>query len=383
MNRPACLLTPGPTPVPDSVLSELGKPMIHHRTPQYRQIFREVTQGLKEVFQTKNDILTLTSSGTGAMEAAVVSLVNPGEEVIVVRGGKFGERWEEIARAYGARVIPIDVPWGEPVRVEAVKKTLHENPGAAVLFATVCETSTGVTNDIKAVAEVTRRSQTLLVVDAISSLGAEEFYQDQWGIDAAVAGSQKALMLPPGLSFVSAGQRAWSRMEKIKTPRYYFNLPRYRKSLAEDDVPFTPAISLVIGLREALRLIQEEGMQKVFERHRKLAQAVRAGINGLGLELFARTPCNVLTAVKVPDKVNGTQLVSYLRDERGVTLAGGQAELKGKIWRIAHLGAIGQEEILLAFSELEPALEKFGYPVKPGSGVNAVKEVFSRRQVVG
>jgi aspartate aminotransferase-like enzyme len=371
------LLTPGPTPVPDTILSELGKPLIHHRTPQYRQIFREVSQGLKTVFQTKNDILTLTSSGTGAMEAAVVAVANPQDEVIVIRGGKFGERWGEIAEAYGMRVIAIDVPWGEGVRPQQVQQALKQHPRAAAVFATLCETSTGVTHDIKAVAALTRASQSLLVVDAISGLGADELRQDDWGVDVVVGGSQKALMLPPGLSFVSASERTWKRMEQTKTPRFYFDLLSYQKSLADDDVPYTPAISLVIGLKEALRLIQEEGMEKILQRHEKLAAATRAGAKGLGLELFAKTPCNVLTAIKIPQGVNGEKIVSYLRDEKGVTIAGGQAEMKGKIWRIAHLGAISQFDILVAFSALELALKKFGYPVKLGSGVAAAEEVFS------
>ena len=371
------LLTPGPTPVPDVILSELGKPLIHHRTPQYRQIFREVSEGLKSVFQTRNDVLTLTSSGTGAMEAAVVAVANSQDEVIVIRGGKFGERWGEIAQVYGMKVIAIDVPWGEGVSPEQVQLALKQHPKTAAVFATLCETSTGVTHDIKAIAALTRQSQALLVVDAISGLGAEELRQDEWGVDVVVSGSQKGLMLPPGLSFVSVGERVWKRMEQTKTPRFYFDLLAYKKSLADDDVPYTPAIPLVIALRQALRLIQEEGMEKILQRHQKLAAATRSGAKGLGLELFSKTPCNVLTAVKIPQGVNGEKIVSYLRDEKGVTIAGGQAEMKGKIWRIAHLGAIAPLDILVAFSALELAFKKFGYPVKLGSGVAAAEEVFS------
>ena len=372
------LLTPGPTSVPDAVLTKLGEPLIHHRTPQYRQIFREVTEGLKTIFQTKSDVMTLTASGTGAMEASVVNLTSPGEEVVVIQSGKFGERFREIAENFGVKVIPLDVPWGEAVRPEQVEQALRQNSKVVAVFATLCETSTGVTHDIRSIASMTQKTQALLVVDAISGLGAEEFNQDAWGVDVVVTGSQKGLMLPPGLSFISVNPRAWKQISKAKTGRFYFDLSAYKKALEDDDAPFTPAISLVIALRESLKLIQQEGLSAMVQRHRRLAQATRAGIVALGLELFAKAPCNVLTAVKVPQGINGEKLVSYLRDEKGVTFIGGQAQLKGKIWRIAHLGNIHSFDVIVAISALELALVKMGYNVQLGKGVAACEEIFSK-----
>jgi aspartate aminotransferase-like enzyme len=373
------LLTPGPTPLPPEICEALSRPIIHHRTPQFQEVLKEVERDLKYVFRTKNDVFILASSGTGAMEAAVCNLASAGDTVVTVQGGKFGERWTEIARTYGINTEVIDVPWGEAVDPQEIEKRLRANPKIKAVFTTLCETSTGVTNDIEAIGRLAQDSAAVLVVDAISGLGAINLNTDGWAVDVVVSGSQKGLMLPPGLAFVSVSQKAWVKINESKSPRYYFDLRTAKKALDKTDTPFTPAIGLVIALREALNKIKEEGLENIFARHKKMADAARAAAKALGLELFSpRAASNVVTAVRVPAAIDGEKLVKIMRDTYGVTIAGGQGEMKGQIFRIAHMGYIEEFDIIVGISCLEKVLHQMGYQFELGAGVKAAEEVFLR-----
>lgn len=376
--RKQLLLTPGPTPVPPEVSLAMAMPIIHHRTSEYRAIFEEVIKGLKYVFQTENDVFIFASSGTGAMEAAVVNLLSPKDKVITVEGGKFGERWTEICKSYGIESIVIEVPWSEAVKPEKIAQILEKDSQIKAVFTTLCETSTGVVNDIKSVAEITGKHKAVLVVDAISALASIELRTDAWGVDVVVAGSQKGLMLPPGLSFLSISPKAWALVDQAKCPRYYFDLREAKRALDKIDTPFTPAVTLVIGLCEALRIIQREGLEDIWKRHALMARATREAMLALGLELFAKAPSDAVTAVKVPQGIDGENLVKLLRQKYGVSIAGGQAELKGKVFRIAHMGYITPEDILLTISCLEIALNEMGFKAPLGKGVKIAEEVFSK-----
>lgn len=355
-------MTPGPTPVPEEVLRAMAEPIIHHRTDEYRKIFGEAVEGLKYVFQTKGDVLTLTSSGTGAMEAACVNLLSKGDKALVVSGGKFGERFTDICKAYGIDAAVLDVPYGYSVDPADVKKELAGNKDIKAVFATHCETSTGVLNDIKAIAAITKDYGAALVVDAISSLGANEIKTDEWGIDIVVSGSQKGLMIPPGLAFLSVSEKAWKMMSSGDLPKYYFNLSKYKKSLEKADSPFTPAISLVIALNKSLAIIWKEGIENVIARHARLAAMTRKAMADMGLELFSKgTPSDSLTAVVVPEGIDGSKLVKLISEKYNITIAGGQGEMKGKIFRIAHLGYMTEEDIRTGISAIKSALADLGY----------------------
>ena len=370
------IMAPGPTPVPEDVSLEIAKPIIHHRTSQYQEIFKKANQGLKYLFKTENDIFTFASSGTGAMEAAVINILSSGDKAIVARGGKFGERFGEICAAYGVSVIPIDVEWGRPVEPDIIKKRLAENKGVKAVFATLCETSTGTKSDIENIGEIVSATDAVLVVDAISGLCADELKTDEWKVDVVCGGSQKGMMLPPGLAFLSASKKAMDMVSKSKLPKYYFDLKAYKKSLDKNDVPWTPAVSLVRGLCKSIDMIKEEGIENVLARHARLANATREAVKALGLELFSASPSNAVTAIKVPSGVDGQNLVKTMRNKYGVTIAGGQAHLKGKIFRIAHLGYMIEFDTLTAISALEIVLGELGYNFKAGSGVSAALKAF-------
>ena len=371
------LLTPGPTPLPPEVCQAQARPIIHHRTPQFQAVLKEVTEGLKYVFQTKDDVFIFTSSGTGAMEAAVVNLLSPDDTALVVQGGKFGERWTEICQAHGINTEIMDVEWGKAVLPEEIEKKLRLNPKIKAVFTTLCETSTGVASDIAAIGQVIKNTQAVLVVDAISGLGAIPLLTDAWSVDMVVSGSQKGLMLPPGLAFISASSKAWGKINTSTCPKYYFDLKEAKKALEKTDTPFTPAISLVVALNESLKMIRQDGLENIFKRHSKMADATRAAMKALGLELFAPTAASdVVTAVKVPQGLDGEKLVKIMRDTYGVTIAGGQAELKGKVFRIAHMGYIEEFDIIVGISCLEKVLQQMGYKFNLGAGLKAAQEVF-------
>ncbi|MBU1870000.1 MAG: alanine--glyoxylate aminotransferase family protein [Candidatus Omnitrophica bacterium] len=371
------LLTPGPTPLPPKVSEAMSRPIIHHRTPQFQAILKEATEGLKYVFQTKNDVFILASSGTGAMEASVINLLSPGDTALSVQGGKFGERWAELCKPYGINAEIIDVEWGKAVSPLEIEKRLKANPKIKVVFTTLCETSTGVVNDIKAIGEVVNKTEAVLVVDAISGLGAIDLKTDEWFCDVVVSGSQKGLMLPPGLGFISVSPKAFKLIEAPKSPRYYFDLRKAKKAIDKTDTPFTPAITLIIALNEALAMIKEDGLEKVFARHKKMADATRVAVQALGLGLFAPTAASdVVTAAKVPQGLDGEKLVKTMRDTYGVTIAGGQGEMKGKLIRIAHMGFIEEFDIIAGISCLEKVLAQMGHKFEMGKGVRAAEEEF-------
>lgn len=371
------LLTPGPTPLPPEVLLSQAQPIIHHRTPDFQEIFKEVCEGLKVIFQTANDCFVLTSSGTGAMEAAVVNLASKGDTVLTVQGGKFGERWAEIAKAYGINAEVIDVEWGQAVDPKEIEKKLKANPKIKAVFTTLCETSTGVTTDIQAIGKIAKGAQAALVVDAISGLGAIDMKTDAWGVDICVSGSQKGLMLPPGLAFMSVSKKAWGIIDGNKAAAYYFNLKAAKKALDKFDTAFTPAITLVIALKEALKIMRKDGLENIFTRHKRLAVATRTAMKALGLELLSvDAASDAVTAVRVPEGIDGEKLVKTMRDQYGVTIAGGQAQLKGKIFRIAHMGFIEELDIIAGICCLEKVLTQMGYKFELGAGVRAAEEVF-------
>ena len=373
------LFTPGPTTVPDRVLLKMAEPIIHHRSPEFGCMFRAVNEGLKYLFQTENEVLTLTASGTGAMEAAVANLLSKGDRALVVRGGKFGERWGELCEAYGVEVAPIDVPWGEAVALEAISVRLKADPTLKAVFATQSETSTGVLNDIEAIGRIVRESGALLVVDAITGIGAHRLLPDAWGVDAVVTGSQKGLMLPPGLAFISLSERAWEAAARSDLPKYYWDLMKAKKSLAKDQNPYTPAVSLLVGLKASLNMIREEGIENVWARHARNAEATRAAVRAMGLEIFAKSPSNVLTIVQLPEKIDGKQLVKVL-DGYGFTVAGGQEQLAGKVIRISHLGYADDFDTLSVIAGFERALRDLDWDVEPGVGLSAAQRVFAEQR---
>jgi aspartate aminotransferase-like enzyme len=371
------LFSPGPTMLPQDIMLKMAEPIIHHREEEYKRIFQEVRQGLGYLFQTKNEVLLFTSSGTGAMEGAVCNLFSSGDKALVVRGGKFGERWGEICQAYGIEVKPVDVEWGEAVDPALIADCLKEDPSIRAVLTQASETSTGVMHPIKEIAEITGTyEETMIVVDAITGIGVFDIPMDAWNLDVVVSGSQKALMLPPGLSFVALSEKAWRLVERSNLPKYYFDFKQELKSAEQNQSTFTPAITLVIGLRESLKKIRQEGLEAVFARHDLLARAIREAVKALGLELFAaESPSNALTAVKVPDEIGANEVKDRFFEEFGITVAGGQDRAKGKIIRIAHLGYYGRLDMVMVISALEMLLKEMGYQFELGAGVRAAEEV--------
>ncbi|HYH27850.1 MAG TPA: alanine--glyoxylate aminotransferase family protein [Actinomycetota bacterium] len=380
MKRPEILMTPGPTPVPPEVLLAQGSPLVYHRGPGYGELLREVTDGLRSMLKTKGDVLVFTASGTGGLESAVANCFSPGDRVIVPVAGYFGERFAKIAKAFGLDVRTIDYDWGRAARPEDVAEALAEAPTKGVL-AQHSETSTGVVHDIEGMAKVTKEAGALFVVDLISSLGAVPYGGDAWGIDVAVGGSQKALGATPGIAFVGVSEDAWTATREATLPRFYFDWAAYKQSadLPDPESPWTPAISLMLGLRAAIRLYLEEGEEAVLERHRILSEATKEGVRALGLDLDGEHPDRAwaVTAVRAPEGVDGNELVARVRKDHGIILAPGQGPLKGKVFRIGHLGFYDRLDILRCLAALEIALGKMGYPVKYGAGVAAAEAVFA------
>ena len=368
------ILSPGPTAIPSEISLAGALPMIHHRTPQFQKVIKEVAEGLKYFFVTENPVYFVPSSGTGMMEMAIANLTSPGETILVVEGGKFGERWSSIGQAFHCNVIPIKIEYGKAIQPAQIEEALKNNPEAKGVFTQLSETSTGCVYDIEAIGKVVSKTEALFVVDGISGLGAEPCYPDQWGVDCIITGSQKGVMLPPGLGFISVSPKAWKKIEQSKNPRFYFDLKSYKKALQSDDSPYTPAISLLFQLQEALKIVKSETIEGVGTRHGWLANATRLGVQALNLELFAERPGNILTAVKVPAGLDGEKIVKMMRDDLGVTIAGGQGEMKGKVLRIAHLGYVDRFDVLVGISALEIAMKRLGASVKLGTGLAAVQE---------
>jgi len=376
------LMTPGPTPAPPEVLAAIAQPVVHHRGPDYKKLYAECLGRLRQIFRTESEVLLFGGSGTGAMESAVANICSPGERVLVVSAGYFGERWAKIAAAYGAEVEHLRYAWGEIPSADEVAARLREREATAV-FLTHSETSTGVVSDLHAFAPVVREAGALSVVDAISSLGAVPLETDAWGIDVVASGAQKALMTPPGLAMVSASAAAWDAAGRSSSPRFYWDWELTRKGQATLDAPVTPPVSLVAGLNVALGILLEEGLESAFERHVRLGRACREGIKALGLELFSPDDDSsaVVTAARAPEGVDSDELVLLLRDRHGVTLAPGQGELKGKIFRIGHIGYYDVFDITTALAAVELGLVELGAEVERGVAVTRALEAFERTPV--
>lgn len=369
------LLTPGPTPVPTQVARVMAAPLIHHRKATFEKVMGEVRQGLQWLFQTKQEVLMVTSSGTGAMEGAVVNTLSPGDPVLVVNGGKFGERWGQICRAYALEVDEIKVTWGEAVDPKAIAEKLKAKRYKAVLFQ-ASETSTGAYHPVQEIAAVVDKyPDTLCIVDGISAVGAIDIPFDAWKIDVLVSGSQKGFMLPPGLAFAALSDKAWQASQKSRCPKFYFNFAAEKKAALKNQNAYTPAITLVLGLAESLRMMRAEGLQNMFQRHARLAEATRAAVRAMGLKIFAKVPANSVTAVVVPEGISGAELVKNMEVQKGIVIAGGQDHLKGKIFRMGHLGWAQAESQLKGIQALEEVLADLKYSFKRGSAVAAAKKV--------
>ena len=371
------LFSPGPTMLPPEILLKMAEPVMHHREPEFERIFAEIREGLKYIFQTKNEVLTFTSSGTGAMEGAVSNLLSIGDKAVAVRGGKFGERWGEICKAYGIEFIPVDVEWGRAVDPQRIEKILQSDPSVRAVYIQASETSTGVRHPIREIAEIVKRyEQVVLVVDAITGIGVFDLPMDAWGLDVVVSGSQKAMMLPPGLSFAALSDKAWRFVERSNLPKFYFDFRKELKNTKKNQSSYTPAISLFVALRESLRMIRKEGREAVFERHERLAEATRRAVRALGLELYAPdSPSNALTAIKFPPGIDGEKLKALFFEKFGITVAEGQEQAKGKIIRIAHLGYYNRLDMIMVISALEMLLKEMGYRFELGTGVRAAEEI--------
>lgn len=372
------LMTPGPTPVPEETLLELARPVTFHRTSQFRAILSEVLEDLKYVYCTKNHVLPLTCSGTGAMEAAICNTVAPGAKAICLISGRWGERWRNICKAFGATVIEVTCPYGKAITPAQLEKALAEHPDAQMVCATLSETATGVRNDIKAFGAILKDKPQILIVDAISGLGVVECRNDEWGVDMCVTGSQKALMLPAGLAFVSVSDKAWKKIDaNTQQKSFYFDLKKYRDNLKNDDTPFTPANTLIKALKHSLKMLRAEGIENTWARHARMAMACRAGLAAINLKLMAEDPTDGLTVAYVPEGIDGGEILSRLEKGYGVRIAGGQDVLKGKIIRVAHMGYMDMFDVLTAVSAIEMVLLELGHKFEAGAGVAAAQKSLS------
>jgi aspartate aminotransferase-like enzyme len=378
------LLTPGPTPVPPEVLAALAEPMIHHRARDYREVYERCLTRLREVYRTQNDVLMFTTSGTGAFESAVANLTSPGDRQLVLSAGNFGERWAGMAAAYGADLVHARLEWGDVPEPEDLRAALADAGDVRVVYLTHSETSTGVVCDVQSLAAVAKDAGALVVVDAVSSLGAVPLEPDACGIDVAVSGSQKALMCPPGLGFVSVSAAALDAAASATAPRYVLDWERTRKAQAKLDAPFTPAIPIVRALDVALGLLLEEGLEAAFDRHARLGRACREGAKAMGLDLFSPDDerSAVVTAIRVPDGVDATEIVTSLRDRFGITIANGQGPLKGKIFRIGHIGWFDVFDIVTALAAVELTLADAGAEIERGVAVSRALEAWAEHTPV-
>jgi aspartate aminotransferase-like enzyme len=371
------LLTPGPTPLYPPAARAMAGADLHHRTADFRRLYQGVITDLKYFMGTANDVVLFTASGTGAMESAVSNLFRRGDPVVVIQAGKFGERWTQLCRAFGLQLTVLDAPYGETVPASRLAQALAENPAARGVFVQATESSTGAAHDIEGMAAAVRSSDAILVVDAITGLGTSVLDIDRWGLDVVIGGSQKALMVPPGLAFLSISPRAWARAETADLPHYYFDLRKEKKSGDLGESAYTPATALVLALAEALRYIREIGRETLIENARLLARATREAVTALGLELFApHAPAGALTAVRAPSGLDSGRIVKEFRERFGAIIANGQGEMKGRIFRIAHLGYFDFPDLFAVIAELEIILHRLGLPVEMGAGVRAVQQVY-------
>ncbi len=370
------LMIPGPVELSDRVLKAMAQPPIGHRTPDFEKILEECWNGLMDVYRTKNDIVLITGSGTAGMDAAIASTIGEGDEYVCIGGGKFGERFAEIVESYGGKAKKVEVKWGEAVDPKAVEEAVEASDAKAITL-TQNETSTGVLHDAEAIGRIARKHDLLFIVDAITALGGDYIETDKWGVDICISGSQKCLAAPPGLAFVSVSDRAWEVIEKNGIKNYYLNLAAYRKSLKKKTTPFTPSVSLIFGLRAALEELREEGLENRIRRYRKTAKACRAAVKAMNLSLLPReeVASNTITAILAPNGMDADAIRKKMKDEYGYALAGGQDELKDRIFRIGHMGNINEKDLLSAVAGLEKVIKGLGHDFEVGSGVSAAKKI--------
>ncbi|MCE9532761.1 MAG: alanine--glyoxylate aminotransferase family protein [Planctomycetes bacterium] len=372
------LFTPGPTPVPEETLLELAKPVTYHRTAEQKAVFAEVVADLQYVYQTKNSVVVLTSSGTGGMEAAVSNTLAPGNKAILLTAGRWGERWKGILKAFGVETVLVEAAYGKAIPPADLEAALAKHPDTVAVFGTLSETSTGVGHDVATFGKIVAKTPALLVIDGISGLGAMECRTDDWNIDICVSGSQKALMMPPGLAYVAVSDKAWKRIEGNTASRsFYFDLKRYKAKIPENDTPFTPANTLIKAQRISLKRIRAEGIENLWARHALMANAARAAVKAMNLENFAERPNNALTVITVPAAIDGTAFLGKLEKQYGYKLANGQDNMKGKIWRLSHMGYLDPFDILGALSAIELVLVEMGHPFEAGAGVAAAQRVLA------
>jgi aspartate aminotransferase-like enzyme len=373
------LFTPGPVPVPEEVLAEMAKPIIHHRTEEFESVFAEVREGLRYTFGTKEEVFILASSGTGAMEAAVANTMSHGDRVLVVNGGKFGERWGKICRAYGLDVQEIKVEWGNAVDPAQVEDALNKDSSISAVFLQASETSTGVKHPTTEIAQITREMEdALLIVDGITAVGVFSLPFDDTGIDVLVGGSQKAFMLPPGIAFATMSKKAWEFNQRSNLPKFYFDFKSYLKNADKNTTPWTPAISIIIGLALVLRNFRKDGLEKIYNHHANLSLATREAMKAIGLQLFAKSsPSPALTAIVAPPEIGAGKIISGLKENFGMTVAGGQNHAKGKIFRISHIGFIDKAATIAVISAVESVLKELGYKFDFGSGLKKAAEILA------
>ncbi len=372
------LFTPGPTPLLFEAQVKAVTRDLHHRTEDFRKLVRETVELLRGYFNTKNDVLLFASSGTGAMEGAVSNLLSPGDRILVGTAGKFGERWLGLAQAYGIEAVKVESPYGKPLDMDEIKKCLDRSGPFRAVFVQATETSTGVSHDVKTLgALVKERPETVLVVDAITGLGTTVLRPDEWGLDVVIGGSQKATMMPPGLSFASVSEKAWKAVEKAKLPRYYFDFAKERKNLAKGETSYTPATSLVVNLHGVLTYIRETGLERLIANAAMLADGTRQAARALGMKPFAESsPANAVTAICAPEGMDSGAIIKEIRSQFGAIVANGQGTMKGKIFRVAHLGYFDAVDLFALIAVLEIALTKLGRKVDLGSGVRAAQETY-------
>ena len=374
------VLTPGPVPVPEFVMLEMAKPIIHHRTEEFEEIFHNATEGLKKVFMTKEEVLILASSGTGAMDASICNTLSKGDKALVVNGGKFGERWLKICSAYGVETEELKVEWGKAVSSDDIKNALDNNPDIKAVLVQASETSTGVKHPIKKIASITKnRDNVLLIVDGITAVGAFPVEFDNWGIDILIGGSQKAFMMPPGLSFIVLSKKAWDFAEKSDLPKFYLDLKQAHKNSLTRTSPWTPAVTLVIGLNAVLKYFDKIGLDALFKRHSIMSGATTKAFESIGLDNFAKgCTSSALSVIKAPDEIDAGEIVKGLKNQYGIIVAGGQDQAKGKIFRITHMGYVDKADIIAVIAGVENILSGLKYSFSKGLGVSTANEILSQ-----
>lgn len=375
------LLAPGPTAISPEVLLSMAQPILHHRAPEFVELLKRVKEDLKWLFQTQNDVLIIASTGTGGMEGSVSNFLSPGDKALFINGGKFGERWGKICKSYGVETEEIKVEWGCAVNPADVAAVLEKDPSIKAVFIQASETSTGVAHPVKEVAEIVRGYENcLMVVDAISALGVFDVQMDAWGLDVVVSGAQKALALPPGLAFVSVSEKGWRQAEKVNNARFYFDFKKERDAIRKNQTAYTAAVSLIVGLEQSLKMMKEEGLENIFSRRALMARALREAMTEIGLASFPKEcPSVSVTAISVPEGYDGQEIYKNLRLKYGITAAGGQDHLKGKVFRISNMGYLDTFDTITAVAAIEMVLKGMGYPLKLGTGVGVAQEILLKK----